>query len=212
MFNLIILGPQGAGKGTQAHLLAKKFNLEWIETGKLLRERAWDGTELGEKIGRFQNQGLLVPDRIVTQIIKEKIEKISKRKGIILDGYPRNLKQLEDLEKIFKKTNRTKYRAIFIKIRKKVTLKRLAGRKTCSKCGKIFSKTNRKTCDLCKGKLIVRADDKPKAIKKRLEIFHQQTEPLLQFYKKKGVLIEVDGERSIDKVYQTIIKNLGVEN
>jgi adenylate kinase len=207
MLNLIILGPQGAGKGTQAQLLAKDFGLVWIETGRLLRERAWDGTRLGEKIGKLLNQGVLVPDDIVTQIIKEKIIDVPKDKGIVLDGYPRNSIQLENLEKILKEQSRAKYKAIFVKVSKKTTLKRLAGRKTCSKCGKIFSKTDQKTCP-CGGKLIVRADDRPKAIEKRLEVYHKETKPILRFYRKKGVLVEINGERSIEKVYQDILKAL----
>lgn len=208
MLNLIILGPQGAGKGTQAQLLARDFNLEWIETGRLLRERAWDGTELGEKIGKLQNQGVLVPDQIVTQIIKEEIKEVPKNKGIILDGYPRNIRQLENLEEILKEQNRAKYKAIFVNISKEVTLKRLAGRKTCSKCGKIFSKTVSKVCNTCGGKLIVRDDDRPEAIEKRLGVYHKETEPILRFYRKKDALVEVNGEGPIEKVYQDIIKNL----
>jgi len=208
MLNLIIFGPQGAGKGTQAQLLAREFNLEWIETGRLLREEAGDRTKLGEKIGRLQNQGVLVPDQIVIQIIKEKIKKVPKNKGIILDGYPRNIRQLESLEKILRETNRAKYKAIFVNVSKEVTLKRLSGRKTCSKCGKIFSKTTSGICDACGGKLIVREDDRPEAIEKRLEVYHKETEPMLRFYRKKGVLVEVNGEGPIEKVYQDILKNL----
>lgn len=208
MLNLIILGPQGAGKGTQAQLLARDFNLEWIETGRLLRERAWDKTKIGEKIGKLQNQGVLVPDQIVTQLIKEKIKEVPKSKGIVLDGYPRNIRQLENLEKILKETNRAEYKAIFVNISKEVTLERLTGRKTCSKCGKIFSKTDLEVCDVCEGKLIVRDDDRPEAIEKRLKVYHKETEPILRFYRKKGVLIEVNGEGSVEKVYQDILKAL----
>lgn len=188
--------------------MASKFGLVWIEAGRLLREKAWDGTKLGEKIGKLQNKGVLVPNTIVTQIIKEKIKKIPKGKGIILDGYPRNITQLKNLEKILKETKRAKYQAIFIKISKKITLKRLAGRKTCSKCGKIFAKTNRKTCNVCGGKLIVRADDRPKAIEKRLKIFHQETKPTVKYFRKKGVLVEINGEKTVKKVYQDILKAL----
>ncbi len=208
MLNLIIFGPQGAGKGTQAQLLAKEFNLEWIETGRLLREKAGDRTKLGEKIGRLQNQGVLVPDEIVAQIIEEKIKKVPKNKGIILDGYPRNIRQLESLEKILRETNRAKYKAIFVNVSKEVTLERLSGRKTCSKCGKIFSKTDLEVCDACGGKLIVREDDRPEAIEKRLEVYHKETEPMLRFYRKKGVLVEVNGEGPVEEVYRDIIKNL----
>ena len=208
MLNLIIFGPQGAGKGTQAQLLVKEFGLVWIETGRLLREKAGDGTELGERIGKLQNQGVLVPDEIVTQIIEEKIKKVPQSKGIILDGYPRNIRQLKNLEKILKEQNRAKYKAIFVNVSKEVTLKRLSGRKTCSKCGKIFSKTASEVCDVCGGKLIVRRDDRPDVIKKRMEIYHKETEPMLRFYRKKGVLVEVNGEGLVEEVYRDIIKNL----
>lgn len=214
VLNIIILGPQGSGKGTQAKVLAKKFNLEHIVTGEIFRKFARKRTALCRKIDYLMNKkGRLIPTPLVIKILKIRLRKINKNKGIIFDGYPRNLMQAKALEAMLRKSNRKIDIVFYLPISQKTTTRRLGLRRSCQECGQPYIlgvdlKKNQKTCPKCGGKIIIREDDKPKAILERLKIFNRQTKPLIKFYKKKRVLIEVDGEPPIPVVARKILKYL----
>lgn len=214
ILNIIILGPQGSGKGTQAKFLAKKFNLEHIVTGEMFRRFAKQKTALAKKIDYLVNKtGRLVPTPLVIRVLKERLKKVSKSQGIIFDGYPRNLTQAKALETILRALKRKIDYVFYLPISKKITIKRLAIRRSCAKCGQPYIlgvnlKKQQKICPKCGGKIIIREDDKPKAIAERLQIFNKQTKPLIRFYRKKGVLVKVDGEPAIPVVYKNILRHL----
>lgn len=212
--NIVILGPQGSGKGTQAKVLAGKFNLEHIVTGEIFRKFARKRTALGRKIDYLINKkGRLVPSSLVIKILQEELKNVHKNHGIIFDGYPRNLIQAKALESMLKKLKRKIDFVFYLPISQKTTIRRLGLRRSCQECGQPYIlgvdlKKNQKTCPKCGGKIIIREDDKPKAILERLKIFNGQTKPLIKFYKKKRVLIEVDGEPPIPVVARKILKYL----
>ncbi len=204
--NLILIGKQGSGKGTQGKLLEKKgFN--HISTGDLLRNLE---AEEKKKIEFYSLQGKFVPSDLVIEILKKRISKKDDKKGIVLDGFPRNIEQAEALEKEIKID-----KIIHIYISDKVAVKRLIGRRYCENCGRGYNletfpkPKNDGLCDICKIKLNKRKDDTIKAIKKRLEIYHKRTEPVLDYYKNKQIqIIRVDGEKDINKVNKEIIESL----
>lgn len=208
--NIVFLGPQGSGKGTQAELLSKKLNLSQVITGEIFRREIAAGTELGKKAREIGERGELVPDEITNKIIAEEISKEQYKNGMIIDGFPRNLVQANALEQFLKVTQ-----AILINISDKEAIERISGRRTCPICGLVYHmKYNppmrNETCDKCSEKLIVRADDTEEAIKKRLEIYHRDTEPVIYYYKQRGVLIEINGEQPIEKVHEDIFKKIGI--
>lgn len=214
IYNVIILGPQGSGKGSQAILLKEKFNFVHIETGKIFRKMASSKTPLGRKIYKIiNNKGGLVNDSLVLSVLEKNLSKISKNSGLLFDGFPRNLKQAKGLDKLFERMGRELTHVIYMPIKKSTTIKRLSKRRTCEKCGKIFIsgvniKSTQKFCPVCHGIIIQREDDKPKAIAKRLEIYHQQTKPIIDYYKKKGIVVKVDGEPTIKQVFKEILKKI----
>jgi adenylate kinase len=208
--NIVFLGPQGSGKGTQAELLSKKLNLPQIITGEIFRREIAAGTELGKKAEEIGKRGELVPDEITNKIIAEEISKEQYRNGVIIDGFPRNLVQANALEQILKITE-----AILVNISDKEARERISGRRTCPVCGMVYHmKYNppmrNETCDKCSEKLVVRADDTEEAIKKRLEIYHCDTEPVIYYYKQRGVLVEINGEQPITKVQEEILNKLRI--
>ncbi|MBN1385952.1 adenylate kinase [Candidatus Woesearchaeota archaeon] len=206
---ILIMGPQGAGKGTQASRISKKLEVPHISTGDLFREALSNGTDLGAKAKEYMNRGELVPDSIVVGMLKERIEKEDCKKGWILDGYPRNKLQAEELDKITKVSH-----MIVLTLDDDFAVQRIGGRRTCSKCGAIFHTTNLKPkkegiCDRCGGNLIQREDDKEKAIRERLKIYRNDTEPIILHYKNKGIkMIEVDGKKSIQEAFDEIMPQL----
>lgn len=206
--NLILIGIQGSGKGTQAQLLAKNYKLAHISIGELLREEEEKKTWLGKKIAILINKGSLVPDRISVAMAKKKIEEIEKSKkynGYILDGFPRNLNQAKKLSKFAKIDH-----VINFTLTDKESMNRIVSRVECAKCGSIYStlKYKKKTCQKCGGILKRRADDNDAAVMKRIKTFHALTEPVVEFYKKNGLLKVVDGKNSISKVYSDTKKVL----
>ena len=213
-YNIIILGPQGSGKGSQAILMVDDFNFVHIETGKIFRKMAKTNTYLGIKINNLINKkGALVKDDIVMKVLTKSLSKVPIKKGLLFDGFPRTLNQAKGLDKIFETLNRELTHVIYMPIKKATTLKRLTRRRTCDRCGKIFiSGVNIKAsvtkCPVCKGKIIQREDDKPKAILKRLEIFNKQTKPIIHYYKKRGLVVKVDGEPTIKQVYKVVLRIL----
>jgi len=206
MNNIIIMGPQGSGKGTQADILSQKLNIPHISTGEIFRENIKNQTELGKKIDAIVKLGSLVSDEITNEITKKRLELPDCANGFILDGFPRNLIQAEFLNKI-----KTIDLVLDVLINDDEAIKRITQRRTCPQCQKVYhlifnSPKQENTCDKCGQKLIIREDDKKEAVKKRLEIYHKQTKPLIDFYKAKNIYQEIDGAPPIPEVTKAIAK------
>jgi len=205
-YQILMFGSQGAGKGTQSSLLAEKLKAKHVSMGALLREESKKGGKLGKEIAEILKSGVLVPYEITVKLIRKELKK--SKNGIIIDGFPRDMDQALELDKFFKPTH-----IVFIKITEKETMRRLGGRRVCDKCGENFHvdfKPSKKegVCDKCGGKLYRRDDDKPVAIKKRLGIFKASTMKVLNFYKKKYGIIEVNGGGKMENVFAEILKNI----
>lgn len=203
---VILMGPPGSGKGTQGDLIERKYGFPRISTGDLLRQAVQNGTPLGKKAETRMNRGELVSDDIVAQIVAERIEKDDCRKGYVLDGFPRNLRQAEMLEEL---ENSHPEIILDIQLNEEKLIQRLSSRRICSRCGKIFNLSLKPpdhpdTCDLCKGDLIQRRDDRPNVIKGRLRIYHIETAPLVEYYQRKKNYHRIDGEKAIENVFLDI--------
>lgn len=208
--DLIILGPQGSGKGTQAKLLAEKFGFVHLGSGDLLREVAKEGTALGRKIHELINvEGTLAPDELIADIFKDKIANLPKAKKVILDGFPRTLRQLELMKEFWGELGRGDYKAIFVELPEDEAIRRLASRLICENCGAIYIASEAPAkCTRCGGKLVQRPDDRSEAIRKRLALFKKETVPLLEEFKKERSLVKIDGMPSVEEVQREIIKKL----
>jgi adenylate kinase len=206
---IALFGPQGSGKGTQAEMLAKKYNLAILSTGEVFRQEIKRQTELGRLAASLINQGQLVPDEITDKIVLGELATPKYQNGFILDGYPRNMNQLAVLEK-----NIGLDLAILLEINDEEVQERLASRRVCPKCGAIYNILNKppeqdEVCDVCGEHLVTRDDDKAEAIAKRLQIYHAETEPIVNYYDGKGKLIKVNGVGSIEKVFAEIENKIG---
>ncbi len=191
-----------------ASRLAKKFNIIHISTGDIFRENIKNQTELGKKAESIINQGNLIPDHITNELMKDRLSRDDCANGYILDGYPRNMAQAEYLD-----SNVQLDTALLLDVPEEVSIKRISSRRTCSACGTIFNTLTlipkkEGICDACNGQLIQRDDDKEEAVKKRLNIYHEQTEPLLTFYKEKGILKKIDGSKSVEEVFTACLEAL----
>ncbi len=207
---LILLGPPGSGKGTQAKLLAEKYKIPQISTGDILREAAKQRTELGLKAKRFMNQGELVPDDVVVGIVEQRLKKEDCERGFLLDGFPRNIEQAHALEGILKKLNSQITRTIDLKVGEEELLKRLSGRRVCRECGEgyhiIFDPpTNKDICNKCGGELYQREDDQEDTIKARLAVYAEQNAPLIKYYQEKELLHRVVGKGGILQIFERIV-------
>lgn len=203
--NLIILGPPGSGKGTQAEVLAKKFNLVKVSTGDLVREISQSKTNFGEKIKSIIDKGSLLSDEMMSKILVDKLQKISQ--GIILDGYPRTAIQARFLDEFLADKNQKVNTTLFLKVSYRELKKRLLTRLVCSRCSHI-EMGNVLKCSLCGGKLIKRADDNPEVIKERYKKYKKETLPIVQYYKNQHILEEINGEQSPKKVTLDLFKAL----
>ena len=203
---LILLGPPGAGKGTQAKLLSEKFNIFHISTGDILRDEVKAGSELGRKVREFVKSGELVPDDIVIEVVVKRLTKPDVQSGFILDGFPRTLKQAERLSVALKQKNFSVDLVIYFATNPEVSVRRLSGRRVCKNCGANFHITNMPPkfegiCDFCGEKLYLREDDKEETVKRRLAVYQSQTASLINYYKKKGNLREVSGDLQAEEVF-----------
>ncbi|MBI2134628.1 adenylate kinase [Candidatus Woesearchaeota archaeon] len=202
--NIILLGPPGVGKGTIASRLCKKLNLPHIATGDMLRENVANKTRLGLKAKNYMNKGLLVPDELVIEMMKERLKSKDAKKGFVLDGFPRTINQADEIAKAIKV-----FKVINLQAPDEIIVKRLGRRRVCSECGFIyhldFIKPNREGyCDKCSGTLYQREDDKPETVEQRLKVYNQQTAPLIKYYNDKEVLVDIDGSGSPEDVFELV--------
>jgi len=204
---IIFLGPPGAGKGTQSQLLKERNGFIQISTGDLLREAVKNQTELGKLAKQYMDEGKLVPDDLIISLIKEKLQEYAD-KNIIFDGFPRTIPQAESLDNLLSHLNKNVDAVILFKIEDDEVVKRLAGRRVCPSCGAVYHmiynppKTD-EICDKCGARLIQRDDDKEEVIRKRLEVYHQQTKPLIEYYKSK--IVEIDATDNPENIYNKIV-------
>ena len=211
---IIMLGAPGAGKGTQAKKIAEKYSIPHISTGDILRVNIKNGTELGNKAKEYMDQGLLVPDELVVDLVVDRVNQADCAKGYILDGFPRTIPQAEALDKALAVLGQTMDYAINVEVPDENIVKRMSGRRACVGCGAtyhiVYAPTKEENvCDNCHGDLILRDDDKPETVQKRLNVYHEQTQPLIDYYTKKGILVEVDGTVDINVVFNAIVEILG---
>ena len=200
---IIMLGAPGAGKGTQAKMLAEKYGIPHISTGDIFRANIKNGTELGAKAKEYMDKGLLVPDELVVDLIMDRFKADDCKNGYILDGFPRTIPQAEALDA-----------ALAVEVPDENIVNRMSGRRACVGCGATYHIVYNPTkvegkCDTCGADLILRDDDKPETVLNRLKVYHEQTQPLIDFYTKKGVIAEVDGTKDMKDVFDAIVAILG---
>ncbi len=207
---IIMLGAPGAGKGTQAKKIASKYGIPHISTGDIFRANIKNGTELGKKAKVFMDQGLLVPDELVVDLIMDRFQEADCQNGYVLDGFPRTIPQAKALDDALAKNNDAMEYAIDVDVPDENIINRMSGRRACVGCGGTYHLVTipPKTegiCDTCGGELILREDDKPETVQNRLKVYHDQTQPLIDYYQGKGILKTVDGTKSPEAVLEDII-------
>ncbi|MBL7084695.1 MAG: adenylate kinase [Candidatus Omnitrophica bacterium] len=207
---LILLGPPGAGKGTQAKLLAEQFNIPHISTGDILRDEMREDSPLGHRVQQFVKSGELVPDEIVVEVVVNRLKKTDAQGGFILDGFPRTLNQADSLNTALKRLNYSVDLVLYFETSPEVSIKRLSGRRVCRDCGVNFHLVNMPPkvegiCDFCGAKLYLRDDDKEETVKKRLSIYQSQTASLIDYYKNYGNLRKISGDLEAGRVNQELI-------
>lgn len=211
--NIVLMGPPGAGKGTQAERIAKKFELLHISTGDMFREAVKEGTTMGKKAKEYMDKGTLVPDEIVVGIVKERLSKPDCAGGVLLDGFPRTVEQAEALDEVMRELGMDLDAVLSIDVDEEELVTRLTGRRVCSNCGTTYHiKFNppkvRNICDHCGGELYQRGDDTVETVKERLDVYKKQTFPLIEYYQRKGLFISVDGNKDIDQVFEEVSSRL----
>ena len=211
---LIMLGAPGAGKGTQAKRIAAKYGIPHISTGDIFRANIKNGTELGKKAQTYMDQGLLVPDELVCDLVVDRIQQSDCEKGYVLDGFPRTIPQAEALTAALEKLGTGIDYAINVEVPDANVLNRMGGRRACLGCGATYhvefnAPKQEGICDTCGAELVLRDDDKPETVQKRLDVYHEQTQPLIDYYTKAGKLAEVDGTKDMDDVFAAIVDLLG---
>ena len=210
---LILLGPPGAGKGTQAKKLVNKYNIVHISTGDIFRYNIKNETELGKKVKSYLESGHLVPDDLTNQMVWDRLKQEDASNGFLLDGFPRNLGQANALKSHLAEKGEKLDAVVNIKVPDEVIIDRLSKRRVCSSCGMTYHldenpPKSEMSCDSCNGEIIQRKDDKQEIIKERLEVYASQTQPLVDFYKKENLLLTVDGTSDIEKVFKDIVEEL----
>ena len=211
---IIMLGAPGAGKGTQAKKIAEKYQIPHISTGDIFRANIKNGTELGKKAKTDMDQGLLVPDELVCDLVVDRVQQDDCKKGYILDGFPRTIPQAESLDAALSRLGEAVDYAINVEVPDENIVKRMGGRRACVGCGATYhlvyaAPKKEGICDNCGAELILRDDDKPETVQKRLGVYHEQTQPLIDYYTKKGILKEVDGTMDMGDVFKAIVEILG---
>ena len=211
---IIMLGAPGAGKGTQAKKIAEKYQIPHISTGDIFRANIKNGTELGKKAKTYMDQGLLVPDELVCDLVVDRVKQEDCKNGYILDGFPRTIPQAESLDEALGQMGESLDYAINVDVPDEHIVNRMSGRRACVGCGAtyhiVYAPTKKEgVCDVCGAELILMDDDKPETVQKRLSVYHEQTQPLIDYYKGKGILKDVDGTKDMDVVFQAITDILG---
>ena len=214
MLRTILLGPPGAGKGTQAAKIIEKYNIPHISTGDILRENIKKGTELGKKAQEYMNRGELVPDDLVIEIATTRLLEDDCKDGFLLDGFPRTVYQAEKLDEFLAAHGSKIDKVIDIEVGKEELMERLTGRRVCKSCGASYHIVNippkkEGVCDVCGGELIQRADDNAETVANRIEVYEAQTMPLVEYYEKAGNIAHIDGATGLDNVFAEIVKALG---
>lgn len=214
IMKIIMLGAPGAGKGTQAKKIAEKYQIPHISTGDIFRANIKNGTELGKKAKTYMDQGLLVPDELVCDLVVDRLQQEDCKEGYILDGFPRTIPQAESLDAALREIGASIDYAIDVEVPDENIVSRMGGRRACVGCGATYHLVYAPTkaegiCDSCGAELILRDDDKPETVQKRLDVYHEQTQPLIDFYSQKGVLKEVDGTMDMEDVFTAITGILG---
>lgn len=207
---IIMLGAPGAGKGTQAKMLADKYGIPHISTGDIFRANIKNGTELGKKAKEYMDKGALVPDELTCDLVVDRIKQEDCGEGYILDGFPRTIPQAECLDAALQAMNDRIDYAVNVDVPDENIVRRMSGRRACVACGATYHVVYNPTkeegvCDRCGKELILRDDDKPETVQKRLSVYHEQTQPLIDYYNNKGVLAEVDGTKDMQEVFDAIV-------
>ena len=211
---IIMLGAPGAGKGTQAKMIADKYSIPHISTGDIFRANIKNGTELGKKAKEYMDKGLLVPDELTVDLVIDRVAQDDCANGYVLDGFPRTIPQAESLDKALTERNEKIDYAINVEVPDENIINRMSGRRACLACGATYHIVHIPTkvegiCDRCGEKLVLRDDDKPETVKNRLDVYHDQTQPLIEYYSNKGALVEVDGTKEMSEVFADIVNILG---
>lgn len=211
---IIMLGAPGAGKGTQAKMIAEKYGVPHISTGDIFRANIKNGTELGMEAKKYMDQGLLVPDELTVRILLDRVAQDDCKNGYVLDGFPRTIPQAEVLDKALAELGDQIDFAIDVEVPDENIIKRMGGRRACLSCGATYHiehipPKQEGICDTCGKELVLRDDDKPETVKNRLNVYHEQTQPLIEFYQAKGVLKTVDGTQDMKDVFAAITAILG---
>lgn len=207
---IIMLGAPGAGKGTQAKMIAEKYGIPHISTGDIFRSNIKDGTELGMEAKKYMDQGLLVPDELTVKILLDRVARADCRNGYVLDGFPRTIPQAEVLDQALEKIGDQIDFAVNVSVPDENIVKRMSGRRACVGCGATYHiehipPKKEGICDTCGMELILREDDKPETVQNRLNVYHSQTQLLIEFYQKKGILQTVDGTVDMKAVFDAIV-------
>ena len=210
---IIMLGAPGAGKGTQAKKIAEKYGIPHISTGDIFRANIKEGTELGKKAKEYMDQGALVPDSLTLDLIMDRFKAPDCANGYVLDGFPRTIPQAEALTKTLAEAGAAMDYAINVEVPDAVIVERMSGRRACLKCGATYhivynAPKTEGVCDTCGEELVLRKDDAPETVLNRLSVYHEQTQPLIDYYQKQGILREVDGTKELNEVFEAIIAEL----
>jgi adenylate kinase len=214
---IVLLGPPGSGKGTQAKYIVEKFDIPHISTGDIFRKNIKEQTPLGVKAKSYIDKGLLVPDEVTVEIVVDRIKQDDCKKGFLLDGFPRTVNQADALDEVLGNMGTALDNAINIEVADKALIDRLTGRRVCNSCGASFHVSlnppkQENVCDHCGSQLIQRADDNIETVSNRLDVYKKQTQPLIEYYSKKNILSNINGEQDIEKVFEDICNVLGSEN
>jgi adenylate kinase len=211
---VVLLGPPGAGKGTQAKLLREEFEACQVSTGDILRKAVADQSPVGKEAAEYINRGALVPDSVIIKLVAERLKENDCRNGFILDGFPRTIPQAQSLEAILKEMGLALQRVLLVQVPAGLIVERLAGRRTCRGCGAPYHRSfdppkREDVCDRCGGELLQRDDDREETVRARLDVYDTQTLPLVDYYRQRGILREIDGVGKVEDIQNSMIEALG---